>query len=329
MHINGEVERCPRCGVEFVIEEVTEIECPGCHEMVPVDTTKCPKCGHAVSFEQTPAAEPSTGAAAVVEPPVEVQGGREEELKKEFSEMVSEVAPMIALAKEHSIDTTASRRLIDRAVAMGKRREIDPAVQTMKECRDMLERSLADRLERDIMHLEDLADVAHRMGSDHQTIEEAISDIREKQAAGDYSGALDGVRAAKRIAEKLTGNYVEAHELYEGLEKLIINAEVFYLDVREPRKLLNEARDAGEGGDWTTMGILARKGREELNKVLPDMLAMELRNAKQMLLELKAKGKDVNSMIKALKDAGVAMKRERYEETLARLTEFRELEKKL
>ncbi|MDW5561686.1 MAG: zinc ribbon domain-containing protein [Methanomassiliicoccus sp.] len=324
-HIQGEVDRCPKCGVEFVIEEVTESECPSCHAMVPLESRTCPLCGGAMAPE-APVAEVEEQPPA---PEDKHQEDLDQKLKEEFSALVSEVGPMIALAKEHSIDTTASRRLIDKAVAMGKRREIDPAVRTMRECREMLERSIADRLERDIMYLENLADVARRMSSDHQSIEKAVSDIKERQAARDLPGALESIRMAKRNAEKLTGKYVEAHEMYEGLEKLIINAEVFYLDVREPRKLLNEAREAGENGDWTTMGILSRKGREELNKVLPEMLNVELRKAKQALLELKAKGKDVSSIIKTLKDAGVAMKRTRYEETLERLTEFREEERKL
>lgn len=326
-HIQGEVERCPKCGVEFVIEEVSEAECPGCHAMVPLDSVACPLCGRSMSPPSpAPAKEPE---ASVHEEPEASLEDQQRALKDEFSGLVAEVGPMIALAKEHSIDTTAARRLIDRSVAMGKRREIGPAVQTMRECREMLERSIADRLERDIMHLENLAEVARRMSSDHQSIEKAVADIKEKQAAGDHAAALEEVRSAKRMAEKLTGKYVEAHEMYEGLEKLILNSEVFYLDVREPRKLLNEAREAGEGGDWTTMGILARKGREELNKVLPDMLAVELRKAKQSLLDLKARGKDVSSMIKTLKDAGVAMKRGRHEEALQRLSEFRDQEKRL
>ena len=330
MHIKGEVERCPKCGVEFVIEEVSEIECPGCHAMAPGDSTTCPACGRALNLEPSPAEGPQAAEAEVAEvSPDKNQEDSQEELKKEFSDLVSEVGSMIALAKDHSIDTTSPRRLIDKAVAMGKRREIESAVSTMRECREMLERSIADRLERDVMYLENLADVAHRMSSDHQAIEKAVSGIKEKQAAKDYVGALEDMRTAKRTAEKLTGKYVEAHEMYERLEKLIINSEVFYLDVREPRKLLNEAREAGESGDWTTMGILARKGREELNKVLPDMLGIELRKAKQSLLDLKARGKDVSSMIKTLKDAGVAMKREHYEETLERLTEFRDQEKRL
>jgi RNA polymerase subunit RPABC4/transcription elongation factor Spt4 len=328
-HIKGEVERCPKCGVEFVIEEVAEAECPGCHAMVPIESTSCPMCGRALAPAAPSPGPAMTGMDGADDDEGKHQEDRQRELKEEFSGLVSEVGPMIALAKEHAIDTTASRRLIDKAVAMGKRREIDAAVQIMRDCRETLENSIADRLERDIMYLENLADVARRMSSDHQSIDKAIAEIKERQAAKDPTGAFEAIKSAKRTAEKLTGKYVEAHEMYEGLEKLILNAEIFYLDVREPRKLLNESREAGEGGDWTTMGILARKGREELNKVLPDMLAVELRKAKQSLMDLKARGKDVSSMIKTLKDAGVAMKRERYEETLERLTEFRDEEKKL
>ncbi len=326
-HIHGEVEQCPKCGVEFVIEEVTEEECPACHAMIPLESASCPMCGR--SMTSSPEPPPEVHEAASAEPPGKAQDELQRELREEFSGLVSEVGPMIALAKEHAIDTTAPRRLIDKAVAMGKRREIEPAVQTMRDCKEMLERSITDRLERDIMYLENLAEVARKMSSDHQSIERAVAEIKERQAAKDHAGALESVRASKRTAEKLTGKYVEAHEMYEALEKMILNSEAFYLDVREPRKLLNESREAGESGDWTTMGILARKGREEMSKVLPEMLSEELRKAKQSLLDLKAKGKDVTSMIKTLKDAGVSMKRDRYEEALERLTEFRDEEKRL
>jgi spore coat polysaccharide biosynthesis protein SpsF (cytidylyltransferase family) len=250
-------------------------------------------------------------------------------MKEEFSELVNEVGPLLTLAKDYSIDTTATRRLIDKAVALGKRREIEPAVETMRECRGMLQQVITDRLERDIMYLENLEDVARKMGSDHETISSNIAESKERLAEKDFAAALELARSGKRQAEVLTGKYVEAHELYESLEKLILNSERFYLDVRESRKLLNEARDAGETGDWNTMGILSRKGREELNKALPDMLAEELRKAKQSLLEAKAKGKDVTSMVKLLKDAGVSMKRGRHEEVLDRLIEFRAEEKRL
>ncbi len=330
MHILGEVDRCPKCGVEFVIEEVAEIECPQCHATVPGESEACPKCGHSL-MGPPPVEEPKTEEKVPDTKEIEEQEqvALQKELREEFSELVSEVGPLLALAKDFSIDTITTRRLIDKAVGLGKRREIDPAVKTMRECREMLIRSLADRLERDIMYLENLAVVARKMNSDHQVIEKVIDDTKERYAVRDYEGALNQARSGKRLAEQLTGKYVETHDLYEALEKLILNSERFYLDVRESRKLLNEARDAGESGDWTTMGILSRKGREELNKALPEMLMVELRKAKQSLLDAKSNGKDVTAMVKILKDAGVSMKRERYEEALERLTEFHAEERNL
>lgn len=324
-HIHGEVGRCPKCGVEFVIEEVAEVECPHCHALVPGESVNCPKCAGPLKEEAPSPLAPDAPAPA----DEQEKAVQQKELREEFSDLVNEVGPLLALAKDYSVETTAARRLIDKAVSLGKRREIDAAVKAVRECREMVVHALNDRLERDISYLENLAVVAGKMSSDHQAIENSIADIKERYAAHDYEGALEQARSGKRLAEQLTGKYVEAHDIYEALEKLIINSERFYLDVREARKLLNEARDAGESGDWTTMGILSRKGREELNKALPEMLLTELRKAKQTLLDAKSSGKDVTAMVKILKDAGVSMKRERYEEALERLTEFRAEEKNL
>jgi hypothetical protein len=314
-------------GVEFVIEEVDEIECPSCHGMAPSGSDDCPLCNQALHPSEPLPQQVDAERRVQEEEAGKIKEEKGRQLREEFSALVAEVGPLITLAKDHSIDTTASRRLIDKAVAQGKRREVDPAVQTMRECRGLLEHTISDRLERDIMYMENLSDVARKMNSDHQAIEKVVADTKERYLAKDYAAALEQTRSGKRLAEQLTGKYVEAHDMYEGLEKLITNSELFYLDVREPRKLLSEAREAGETGDWTTMGILARKGREELNKTLPDMLAAELKKAKQALVDHKSKGRDVTSMIKVLKDAGVSMKRERYEEALAHLTEFRAEEK--
>lgn len=330
-HIVGEVERCPKCGIEFVIEEVSEMECPQCHAIIPTDSQACPQCGHSfVPAEQPkhmeePKPEPKEEHKPPAEPVISEEEKRSVQLKdlrEEFSQLVSEVAPLLSLAKDNSIDTSQTRRLVDKAVALGKRREIDAAVKTMRECRDITIRSLNDRLERDIAYLESLVAVARKMGSDHQPIDKIVIEAKSQFAARNYEKALEETRAAKKMAEQLTGRYVEAHELAEALEKLILNSERFYLDVREARKLLNEAKDAGENGDWTTMGILSRKGREELNKELPGLLTAELKKAKQTLLDDKSQGKDVTSLVKILKDAGVAMKRERYEEALELLSEF-------
>jgi hypothetical protein len=71
------------------------------------------------------------------------------------------------------------------------------------------------------------------------------------------------------------------------------------------------------------MGILARKGREEVMKSLPELMGSELKKAKSQLLEAKAEGKDVNTLVKLLKEAGTAAKMQKYEEALERLIEFK------
>ena len=45
-----EANACPKCGVEFEIEEVAE--CPMCNELIDLSATKCPKCGAEFAEEE-------------------------------------------------------------------------------------------------------------------------------------------------------------------------------------------------------------------------------------------------------------------------------------
>ena len=291
-HIVGEASRCPSCGVEFVIEEVTEDEA---EEM-----------------------EEEAGEPAEATDP--------ELLKAEFSSLVDEMRPMLEMAERYGADTSSPRRLIDKAVSAGKRRDLEGAVVTLRECRTELNTAIEDRLEQDLCHLEDLVEAAEKAGSDASALRTLISGARTMMADGDAEGALREAENGAKLAEKLSGRYGEANAIYEALERAVLNSERFYLDIREVRKLLNEAREAKERADWTTMGILSRKGRDELGRVLPGVLTTELRRAKQSLLDAKSAGRDVSSMVKLLRAAGVAAKQGRYEEALERLVEFRDEE---
>ncbi|HVO77279.1 MAG TPA: zinc ribbon domain-containing protein, partial [Methanomassiliicoccales archaeon] len=303
-HIKGEATKCPKCGVEFVIEEVAETVCPICGEPVTPDSTSCPKCGAAfvtngavASAPQPPAVPPAT----VPVPPAPAQVERaaepdEAELKAKFPVLVAEVKPLLALAKENNVDVSDARRLIDKAVHAGKERDIVSAVRYVKECQASIRGAIDWKLDRETQYLEKLIEVAKSMGSDPTGIGEAIARVKQKRAQGDLAGALDESKEGKRAAEKLTGKYIEANELADQLEKLIAGCERFYVDVRESRRLLSEARDAGEHGDWSMMGILARKGREEILKTLPDILNSELKKARTQLLDAKSQGKDVTTL---------------------------------
>jgi RNA polymerase subunit RPABC4/transcription elongation factor Spt4 len=352
LHIIGEANRCPKCGVEFVIEEVAEAECPECGALVPGSAESCPKCG--VRFEveavqpsapeaeepvempqpapepkpvkpmpSAPVERPEEPAAPEQSAPVEPAGAGEEELRKEFPMLVAEVKPLLDLAKEYEIPSGEGRRLIDKAVRAGKQKDIVAAVSYVKECKTSIQAAIEERVARDIEYLEKLVEIARQINSDPKTIIDSVTLVKAKKEACDLEGALSAARAGKEQAEQLTGKYIEAQELCDGLEKLIQNCERFYVDVREARKLLTEAREAGDHGDWSMMGILAKKAREEILKTLPELLNSELKKAKSVLLDAKAEGKDVSTLVKVLKDAGAAAKREKYVEALDRLIEFK------
>jgi hypothetical protein len=320
-HILGYLTKCPKCGVEFVFEEVEETKCPRCGKTVAIDAQTCPACGKRFESELP---------QPILPPPMsesEHEAARETpeqlELKRQFPVLVAEVKPLMELAKEYDIETGECRRLIDRAVKAGKAGDRAAAVQCVKECNVQVRQSIEDRIGHDIEYLERLSLIARGMNTDPSDINESVDRTKQYLAIGDYAGALKEAKNGRKISEKVTGKYLEASDMCDSLDHLIQNAERFYIDTREAKRLLKEAQEAGEHGDWTMMGILARKGRGCLQEELPDVVNKELKKAKSQLINAKANGKDVTTTVKVLKDAGLAVKREQYDEALEYLIEFK------
>ncbi|MCX6651646.1 MAG: zinc ribbon domain-containing protein [Methanomassiliicoccales archaeon] len=305
VHIVGEAAKCPGCGTEFVIEEVPLIECPSCGENVPLESSICPSCGRSL-----------------------VEEG-EEQLRQEFPLLVAEVKPLLILSKDYEVEVGEGRRLIDKAVHAGKQRDLATAVQMVKEARTSIKVALDARMDGDLSSLERLAEVTAKSGSDPSEINEAMKGMKKLRAQGDTEGALQAAAKGRKAAERLSGKYMEALEMTESLSHLIDVCDRFYIDVREAKRMLREAHDAGEHNDWSMMGILARKGREQLLRSLPEVTKTEMRKAKNQLLDAKAEGKDVRTLVKILKDAGVAMNREKHGQALDLLSEFKNEVKRL
>jgi predicted RNA-binding Zn-ribbon protein involved in translation (DUF1610 family) len=317
-HILGYLTKCPKCGVEFVFEEVEETKCPRCGKNVASDAQTCPACGKRFETDLTP---PPTSVAETS--PMVQESPEQLELKRQFPILVAEVKPLMELAKEYDIETGECRRLIDHAVKAGKAGDRASAVQCVKECNVLVRQAIEDRINHDIEYLERLSTIARGMNTDPAEINESVERTKQFLAVGDYAGALKEARAGRKISEKVTGKYLEASEMCDQLDALIQNAERFYIDTREAKRLLKEAQESGEHGDWTMMGILARKGKECLQEQLPEVVNKELKKAKSQLINAKANGKDVTTPVKVLKDAGLAVKREQYDEALEYLIEFK------
>lgn len=338
-HINGECTECPTCGVEFIIELVEDFVCPECGEGLDVDATVCPKCG--TEFEIIIPTEPSTStgegevemeAEPEIHPEAEEEIGEEEPteevseeelLKEEFPRLVAEVKPILALAREFDVDTPRAKILIDKAVAAGKQGDLKQAVENVRECRESIESSIESRVTSDIEDLDKLSDIAVKMGADPSPIRESQELARRELETRDFKAALTHAKEGMRRAESSTGKYLEAQTLVRELERIIENAGSFDIDTSEARKILEESRNAERNDDYTLMGIMARKGTEQIMGLLPDEIKEEMKRAKGDLLEAKAEGKDVSVVVKLLKEAASCLNSGRYGEALEKLIEVR------
>ena len=303
-HIVGEADKCPGCGTEFVIEEVPMLECPSCGEACALESDECPACGKSLVDDN-------------------------DEMRQEFPRLVAEVKPLLIISKDYEVEVGEGRRLIDKAVQAGKQRDLATAVQMVKEARSSIKAALDERLVLEEGNLEKLVSVVSRSGVDPKEVSESLSALRSLREEGDVEGALQAAAKGRKAAERSSGKYLEASDLADSLSRLIDICDQFYLDSREAKRMLHEARDAGDHGDWGMMGVLARKGREQLMRSLPEATRGEMRKAKNQLLDAKADGKDVRTLVKVLKDAGVAMNRERYDQALELLGDFKDELKRL
>ncbi|HIH76337.1 MAG TPA: zinc ribbon domain-containing protein [Methanomassiliicoccales archaeon] len=304
-HIVGEADKCPGCGTEFVIEEVPMVDCQSCGEACPLESDVCPSCGKSLVDEG------------------------EDELRQEFPRLVAEVKPLLMISKDYGVEVGEGRRLIDKAVQAGKQRDLATAVQMVKEARSSIKAALDEKLVAEESNLEKLVEIVSRSGVDPKEVSGSLSALRSLREEGDVEGALRAAVKGRKAAERSSGKYLEANDMVESLSRLIDVCDQFYLDSREAKRMLNEARDAGDHGDWGMMGILSRKGREQLMRALPEATKSEMRKAKNQLLDAKTEGKDVRTLVKVLKDAGVAMNRERYDQALERLSDFKDELKRL
>ena len=304
-HIVGEADKCPGCGTEFVIEEVPMVDCQSCGEACPLESDVCPSCGKSLVDEG------------------------EDELRQEFPRLVAEVKPLLMISKDYGVEVGEGRRLIDKAVQAGKQRDLATAVQMVKEARSSIKAALDEKLVAEESNLEKLVEIVSRSGIDPNEVSGSLSALRSLREEGDVEGALRAAVKGRKAAERSSGKYLEANDMVESLSRLIDVCDQFYLDSREAKRMLNEARDAGDHGDWGMMGILSRKGREQLMRALPEATKSEMRKAKNQLLDAKTEGKDVRTLVKVLKDAGVAMNRERYDQALERLSDFKDELKRL
>ena len=348
---------CPSCGAEFADEPVEQFECPSCGSSVDAAATVCPSCGVTFATEHevaVPAAAPvapapppppakttsappaiaevrdstfrnrlakATASRSGAHPPAAPADRRA--LYKELPRLVNEVKPMLLSARKIGVDIEEPKRLINDAIAAGKKREIDRAVSLVSQSKTSLERSftvqIAGRVESLIGEVEKARAGGAKVGPVQTLLEESLARLE----AGDFVASSDRANAARDEFEKLAGGYHRAKEGLRGAEALAEDGRVFGLELRDAERYIRQGREALGHREYERASRLSEQAKGAIMKVLPDFLNEEMKRARNKLLDMKMRGGDLTRMIGILKQASIHLKREEYGEAMRYVRQFR------
>ena len=351
--VDEDAKACPSCGAEFSEEAVEEFECPACGASVEARATACPSCGVTFVTEEELAAPPrgrSIAAAPTPAPPAPAMAevretalrGRLEKAKavraamprsappvdrrslyKELPRLVNEVKPMLLTARKVGVDIEEPKRLINDAIAAGRRREIDRAVALVSQSKVSLERSFASQIAARIESLLGDLEKAKAGGSSVGGVEGLLDESISNLESGDFVTSSDRANAAREQFEKIAGGYHRAKEALRGAEGLAEDSRVFNLDVREADKFIRQGREALGRREYESASQLADRATGAIMKVLPPFLNDEMKRARNRLLDLKMRGGDLTRPIGILKQASIHLKREEYADAMRFVRQFR------
>jgi len=354
--VDADARACPSCGAEFADEAVEEFECPSCGSTVEAAATACPTCG--VTFAAETELEAAPRARTVVEPrpperapagtpaPPQVRGSVLRErldrakavraatpppappvdrraLYKELPRIVNEVKPMLLTARKVGVDIEEPKRLINDAIAAGKRREIDRAVALVSQSKVALERSFAGAIAARVGALLEDLEKAKAGGSEVGPVESLLGESIGSLEAGDFVASSDRVNAAREEFEKIAGGYHRAKEALRAAEALTEDSRVFGIDVRDADKFIRQGREALGKREYDGASRLADQATGAVMNVLPDFLNDEMKRARNKLLDLKMRGGELTRPIGLLKQASIHLKREEYADAMRFVRQFR------
>lgn len=354
--VSADATVCPGCGAEFSEGEATEYECPVCKTNVPANADHCPNCGVRFASEGEPAIAPPTpptraaeprnlpaATAAPVVPPrpsrtplqnridqmrraqrdqdIDVPTGDRKLLYRELPKLVNDVKPLLVSAKRIGLEIDEGKRLINDAIQAGKGRDIERAVGLIARARRSLDVAFVDHIGSRIdTFLEEIQRAKGDAGLQAvlPRLQEAVTRLEKSEYEGAwslYEGALTGFQSEAK-------DYHEARTSLEGAERLVRDVKAMGMDLREADRLARQGREALERRDATSALKLGRQAQDRLKRDVPAFVQEEMRKARNALLDLKVRGKDLGKPIGILKEASARAKQEAWGDALRYVKDF-------
>ena len=344
--VDEDATACPGCGAKFAEEANEDLECPVCGASIVPSATSCSSCGVQFAGEADTAAKRTlvSGSTSPLKSPPSslrerlaiVRTSRSQAsapappkdrraLYKELPFLVNEVKPMLLSAKELGVDIEEPKRLINDAIAAGKRREIEQAVRLVAGAKHRLENAFAIHSANGIETL--LVEVERAKNSrsgDVRGVEQLLESSVGHLENGNFASAFTELSKARDEFDKHAGGYHRAKEALLAAESLVENSRAFGIPAGPAEALIRQGREALGRREYDRAAELGDKARTTLMGVLPDVLGTALKNARNRLLDLKLRGGDLTRAIGLLKQASIHLKREEYGDAMRFVRAFRQ-----
>ncbi len=260
----------------------------------------------------------------------------ERSLHKELTSCVSEVKPLLAAARQFEINVFEGRKLIDRAITAGKKRDFEQAISLVKESKSTIENVINQHILDSIQTTQVKINALNKAGGDVGGLEEYIGKVQILVEQGKFIEAIKLARNAADETEKAvmklksalkkkaqTEKGKDVSDMLKSLIELIKSGEQVKVNVKGAKALLTQARVAIKKNELGRAEELLTDAKDDFLRELPKQLADIISNSKPVLYKAKMQGVDIRPSIKLLKEASTALKLNNYLDALEAIKRYK------
>lgn len=282
---------------------------------------------HAVPAPVRPVAAPMPSPP--VPPPSSAPTLSSQDKGEQLARMVAEWKPLFALASDKEIDPGESKQLIDDAIIAGRERQVDKAIELVRQAKTILTEKVDANLGQQIVKLNEEIKIARDFGGDISRPTTYIQEVTKARSSGDIEAAFVYAEKVKKELLPITGRYNESRTKITDLKKLIQDCEVFIVDTKDARRTIVEATKSFELKDFDKVDALVKSANESLFKAIPVRMTEEMKTARERLIDAKAKNVNITPMLTVLKSTMALLKAGDYPQAVKEMRDFNEMMKKI
>lgn len=285
--------------------------------------------------ESKPKAEPKAPPPPPKKAPPPPGAKDEKALHAELAKAVSEVKPLLTDARQIGVDVSDGRKLIDEAIAAGKKRAFQNAINLVRKSEKTIENAIKQHITDSVgtaeMKIEALEKAGGNVGELKSSLGKVESLLKERKYGKAAALSSDLAKNAEMAVKKMKASlkkmqYMakedDVNERLKDLIDLIKSGEEVLVNVKKAKALLTQARVAMKRSEWEKAKDLLTDAKEDFLKELPKQLTAIISNSKPVLYKAKMQGVDIKSSIKLLKEASTALKLNNYLDALEAIKRY-------